>query len=136
MVGLEETIEEKIDRVIKYDDETTISDEILESFEDYEKLYSDDNMLVFQDKDTNYKVVIHHEDGKVVGLEYYYDLGDAKTADDAVEMMEKDFTDLESIAQKDQYVKLTFKDDLYKDLSLDDLKQVYASFNELKKVEV
>ena len=136
LVGLEETIEEKIDRVIKYDDETTISDEILESFEDYEKLYSDDNMLVFQDKDTNYKVVIHHEDGKVVGLEYYYDLGDAKTADDAVEMMEKDFTDLESIAQKDQYVKLTFKDDLYKDLSLDDLKQVYASFNELKKVEV
>lgn len=136
LVGLEETIEEKIDTVIKYDDETTISDEILESFEDYEKLYSDDNMLVFQDKDTNYKVVIHHEDGKVVGLEYYYDLGDAKTADDAVEMMEKDFTDLESIAQKDQYVKLTFKDDLYKDLSLDDLKQVYASFNELKKVEV
>lgn len=136
LVGLEETIEEKIDTVIKYDDETTISDEILESFEDYEKLYSDDNMLVFQDKDTNYKVVIHHEDGKVVGLEYYYDLGDAKTADDVVEMMEKDFTDLESIAQKDQYVKLTFKDDLYKDLSLDDLKQVYASFNELKKVEV
>ena len=54
----------------------------------------------------------------------------------AIDLMKEDFADLESIKQDGQYVKLTFKDDLYKDLSFDEFKQVYSDFEELKKPEV
>ena len=93
-------------------------------------------MIVYDGEDGKYKIVIHHEEGKVVGLEYYYDLGDKDTATKAMELMKEDFTDLESIKQDGQYVKLTFKDDLYKDLKLDEFKEVYSEFKELKKPEV
>ena len=119
VLDLEETIEDKFDTEIKYDE-----------------LYSDDNMIVYDGEDGKYKVVIHHEDGVIKGLEYYYDLGDKNTATSAMKLMKEDFDDLESIIQEDQYVKLTFKDDVYKDISLDEFKQVYSEFEELRKPEV
>ena len=69
-------------------------------------------------------------------LEYYYDLGDKDTATKAIDLMKEDFADLENIKQDGQYVKLTFKDDLYKELGLDELKNIYKEFKELKKPEV
>ena len=93
-------------------------------------------MIVYDGEDGKYKVVIHHEDGVIKGLEYYYDLGDKNTATSAMKLMKEDFDDLESIIQDGQYVKLTFKDDVYKDISLDEFKQVYSEFEELRKPEV
>ncbi len=136
VLDLEEKVEDKIDKDIKYDNETTINKELIDKFLKYDELYSDDKMLVFDGEDGKYKIVIHHEEGKVVGLEYYYDLGDKTTATKALELMKEDFSDLESVKQEGQYVKLTFKDDLYKDLSLDGLKEVYKDFDEIKKPEV
>lgn len=136
IIDLEDTVEDKLDKDIKYDDVSTIDKELIDKFLKYEELYTDDNMIVYDGEDGKYKIVIHHEDGKVVGLEYYYDLGDKDTAKNAMELMKEDFTDLESIKQDGQYVKLTFKDDIYKDLSLEELKEVYKDFKELKKPEV
>ena len=136
LLDLEEKVEDKLDKAIKYDDVSTIDKELIDKFLKYEELYTDDNMIVYDGEDGKYKIVIHHEDGKVVGLEYYYDLGDKDTAKNAMELMKEDFTDLESIKQDGQYVKLTFKDDIYKDLSLEELKEVYKDFKELKKPEV
>lgn len=136
LLDLEEKVEDKLDKDIKYDDVSTIDKELIDKFLKYEELYTDDNMIVYDGEDGKYKIVIHHEDGKVVGLEYYYDLGDKDTAKNAMELMKEDFTDLESIKQDGQYVKLTFKDDIYKDLSLEELKEVYKDFKELKKPEV
>lgn len=136
LLDLEETIEDKYNLDIKYDDQTTIDKELIEEFLKYDELYSDDKMIVYDGEDGKYKIVVHHEDGKVVGLEYYYDLGDKETALSAMDLMKEDFKDLENISQDGQYVKLTFKDDLYKDLSLDEVKQIYSEFDELKKPEV
>ena len=136
VLDLEKDVEEKLDKDIKYDNVTTIDKELIDKFLKYDELYTDDNMIVYDGEDGKYKIVIHHEEGKVVGLEYYYDLGDKDTATKAMELMKEDFTDLESIKQDGQYVKLTFKDDLYKDLKLDELKEVYSEFKELKKPEV
>lgn len=136
VLDLEKEVEEKLDKDIKYDNVTTIDKDLIDKFLEYDELYSDDNMIVYDGEEGKYKIVIHHEEGKVVGLEYYYDLGDKETATQAMELMKEDFTDLESIKQDGQYVKLTFKDDLYKDLKLDELKQVYSEFEELKKPEV
>lgn len=136
VLDLEKEVEEKLDKDIKYDNVTTIDKELIDKFLKYDELYSDDNMIVYDGEDGKYKIVIHHEEGKVVGLEYYYDLGDKDTATKAMELMKEDFTDLESIKQDGQYVKLTFKDDLYKDLKLDEFKEVYSEFKELKKPEV
>ena len=93
-------------------------------------------MVVYDGEDGKYKIVVHHENGKITGLEYYYDLGDKETATSAMDLMKEDFEDLESIAQEGQYIKLTFKDDLYKELDLDKIKQIYSEFDELKKPEV
>ena len=136
VLDLEETIEDKFDTEIKYDDKTTIDKALIEKFLKYDELYSDDNMIVYDGEDGKYKVVIHHEDGVIKGLEYYYDLGDKNTATSAMKLMKEDFDDLESIIQDGQYVKLTFKDDVYKDISLDEFKQVYSEFEELRKPEV
>lgn len=136
ILDLEDSIEDKFDMDIKYDDESTIDKELIYDFLKYDELYSDDNMIVYDGEDGKYKVVIHHEDGVIKGLEYYYDLGDKKTATSAMELMKEDFDDLESISQNGQYVKLTFKDDVYKNISLEDFKQVYSEFDELRKPEV
>ncbi len=136
MVDLEDKIEDKYDTEIKYDAEDPIADDIVDKFWKYDELYSGDNMTVYDGEDGKYKVVIHHENGEIKGVEYYYDLGDKDTATSALKLMQEDFKDLEKIQQEDQYVKLTFKDDLYEGLSLEQLKQVYSEFKELKKPEV
>ncbi len=136
VLDLEETIEDKFDTEIKYDDKTTIDKELIDKFLKYDELYSDDNMIVYDGEDGKYKVVIHHEDGVIKGLEYYYDLVDKNTATSAMKLMKEDFDDLENITQDGQYIKLTFKDDVYKDISLDEFKQVYSEFEELRKPEV
>ena len=136
VLDLEEDIEDKYNIEIKYDDETTIPKDLIEEFLKYDELYSNDKMVVYDGEDGKYKIVVHHEDGKITGLEYYYDLGDKETATSAMDLMKEDFDDLESIAQEGQYIKLTFKDDLYKELDLDKIKQIYSEFDELKKPEV
>ena len=136
ILDLEEKVEDKIDKDIKYDDITTIDKDLVDKFLNYDELYSDDNMVVYDGDEGKYKIVIHHDGDKVLGLEYYYNLGDKDTASKAIDLMKEDFADLESIKQEGQYVKLTFKDDLYKDLSFDEFKEVYSEFEELKKPEV
>ena len=136
VLDLEEDIEDKYNIEIKYDDETTIPKDLIEEFLKYDELYSNDKMVVYDGDDGKYKIVVHHENGKITGLEYYYDLGEKETATSAMDLMKEDFDDLESIAQEGQYIKLTFKDDLYKELDLDKIKQIYSEFDELKKPEV
>lgn len=136
LLDLEEKVEDKLDKDIKYDDVTTIDKDLINKFLKYDELYCDENMIVYDGEDGKYKIVIHYEEDKVVGLEYYYDLGDKDTATKAIDLMKEDFADLESIKQDGQYIKLTFKDDLYKDLTLDEFKTVYKDFKELKKPEV
>ena len=133
---LEDPLEDKFNLNIKYNDETTISKEIIDDFLKYDELYSDDKKIVYDGEDGKYKVVIHYEEDKVIWLEYYYDLKDAETAKSAIELMKEDFKDLESINQDGQYAKLTFKNDVYKNLSLKDFKQIYSDFKELRKSEV
>ena len=106
---------------------------IEEQFPKYEELYSTDDKIVYNYND-EYKVVIHHEDGKITGVEHYYDYKTTEAATTAAEQLKLDYKDVENfdqVIQKDQYVKVLFKEDTYKDMTLDQFKENYKDLEEV-----
>jgi hypothetical protein len=106
---------------------------IEEDFPKYEELYSTDDKIVYNYND-EYKVVIHHEDGKITGVEHYYDYKTTEAATTAVEQLKLEYKDNENfdqVIQKDQYVKVLFKEDTYKDMTLDQFKENYKDLEEV-----
>ena len=106
---------------------------IEEDFPKYEELYSTDDKIVYNYND-EYKVVIHHEDGKITGVEHYYDYKTTEDATTAVEQLKLEYKDNENfdqVIQKDQYVKVLFKEDIYKDMTLDQFKENYKDLEEV-----
>ena len=106
---------------------------IEEQFPKYDELYTSNDKVVFNYND-KYKVVVHHENGKITGVEHYYDYKTTEDATKAVEQLTKDYKDIENfdkIIQKDQYVKVMFKEDMYKDISLDNFKEKYKDLEEV-----
>ena len=90
---------------------------IEEQFPKYDELYTSNDKVVYNYND-EYKVVVHHENGKITGVEHYYDYKTTEDATKAVEQLTKDYKDIENfdkIIQKDQYVKVMFKEDMYKE---------------------
>lgn len=106
---------------------------IEEQFPKYEELYSTNDKIVYNYND-EYKVVIHHEEGKITGVEYYYDYKTTEAATTAVEQLKLDYKDVENfdqVIQKDQYVKVLFKEEIYKDMTLDEFKENYKDLEEV-----
>ena len=111
---------------------------IEEDFPKYEELYSTDDKIVYNYND-EYKVVIHHEDGKITGVEHYYDYKTTEDATTAVEQLKLEYKDNENfdqVIQKDQYVKVLFKEDTYKDMTLDQFKENYKDLEEVLEPKV
>ena len=108
---------------------------IKEDFPKYQELYSTDDKIVYNYND-EYKVIIHHEDGKVTGVEHYYDYKTTEDATIAVEQLKLEYKDNENfdqIVQKGQYVKVLFKEDMYKNITLDKVKENYKDLKEILK---
>ena len=108
---------------------------IKEDFPKYEELYSTNDKVVYNYND-EYKVIIHHEDGKVTGVEHYYDYKTTEDATIAVEQLKLEYKDNENfdqIVQKGQYVKVLFKEDMYKNMTLDKVKENYKDLKEILK---
>ena len=108
---------------------------IEEDFPKYEELYSTDDKIVYNYND-EYKVIIHHEDGKITGVEHYYDYKTTEDATIAVEQLKLEYKDNENfdqIVQKGQYVKVLFKEDMYKNMTLDKVKENYKELKEILK---
>ena len=108
---------------------------IKEDFPKYEELYSTNDKIVYNYND-EYKVIIHHEDGKITGVEHYYDYKTTEDATIAVEQLKLEYKDNENfdqIVQKGQYVKVLFKEDMYKNMTLDKVKENYKDLKEILK---
>ena len=108
---------------------------IKEDFPKYEELYSTNDKIVYNYND-EYKVIIHHEDGKVTGVEHYYDYKTPEEATVALEKLNNKYKDIENfdqVIQKGQYVKVLFKEDMYKNITLDKVKENYKDLKEILK---
>ena len=106
---------------------------IEEQFPEYDELYTTNDKVVFNYND-KYKVVIHHENGKITGVEHYYDYKTTEEATKAAEQLKLDYKDTENfdkVIQKDRYVKVLFKEDMYKNITLDNFKEKYKDLDEV-----
>ena len=106
--------------------------QIKEEFLNYDELYSDTDKIVFQ-KDDEYKVVVHYSGDEILTLEYYYDYKTEEVAKEAIETLKTKFEGVESVVNDKQYVKVIFDEDVYKGLTLKEIKKMYGDLKELVK---
>lgn len=107
----------------------------LEEFPKYEELYSDDTKIVYNYND-EYKIIIHKDGDKIIGIEHYYDFETSTSAHQAIDTLTAEYsanTNFDKIVQCDRYVKVIFKEDMYKDISLNDFKEKYKDLDEVLK---
>lgn len=100
----------------------------------FSHLYSDDKQIVYDKKD--YYVVVKYDGDKVVGLEYYFDFKHKDIAISREIDLKYKYTNARNIEREGQYVRITFDDEAYKDLSLKDIKEQYKDFKEIVKESV
>lgn len=108
---------------------------IEEYFPEYDELYSTDNQIVYNYND-EYKVVVHYEGDQVTAIEHYYDFSTNEAATAAVEQLQLEYQNNENfdrIIQNDRYVKVLFKDDMYNNMSLTEIKEQYNNLEEVKE---
>lgn len=102
-------------------------------FPKYEELYTTNNRVVYNCND-KYKVVIYHENGNITGIEYYYDYKTMQEATNAIKQLNIDYKNIDNfdrIIQNDRYVKVLFKEEMYKGLTLDYFKEKFKDLEQL-----
>lgn len=106
-----------------------------ENFYDFEELYSNDEYLVYTGDNVgnNCKIVVHYENDKVTGMDYYFDFDTEELAIDNIEVLSKDFEKFGTIVQNGDCIKIIIREDVYSDLSIDTLRSNFSKFKELIK---
>ncbi len=105
----------------------------IETFHDYDKLVSDDTKIVYNCND-EYKIVVHKDGDKIIGIEHYYDFGTESSAQNAMSTLQQQYNTTENfdkIIQKDRYIKVLFNENEYKDLTISDIKTKYATLAQI-----
>ena len=108
----------------------------LKEFPKYEMILSDKNKLVFE-HESGYKLVLHKENDIITGVEHYYDL---QTEVNAIEMYDKikltyqNNEYFKTAIQDGQYIKIIFKNEIYKNLSLNDINTLYSNLEGYSKI--
>ena len=106
---------------------------IEEQFPKYEELYSTDNQIVYNCND-EYKVVVHYEDDKITAIEHYYDFETKEAATEAIEKLQIEYEKLENfdkIIQNDRYIKVLFKEEMFIDKTITEIKENYTELKEV-----
>lgn len=91
-------------------------------------LYSDNTKMVF-DFSGIYKIVYYYKGEKITGLEYYYNYESKEVAKLAVTSLKTQYTEednIDSITQKGGYVIIKFKEEEYKDTTVQEVKDTYS----------
>ncbi|MBQ7790620.1 MAG: hypothetical protein IJ399_05085 [Bacilli bacterium] len=112
-----------------YQKNNSIEDQFIE----YEKLYSTNDKTVYNYND-KYKVVIHHENGRITSVEHYYNYKNSEEAIKAVGQLNIDYKNVENfnkIIQKDNLVKVIFKEEMFKNIPLEKFKENYKALEEV-----
>ncbi len=79
-----------------------------------------------------YQIIIHRNGDVVTGIEHYYDFGTREAANNAITTLLQKYQQdnyFDKLIQQDQYIKITFKEELYKNLTVTELQQKYSSLN-------
>ena len=108
----------------------------LGEFPEYSEVYSNDNMIVYNFND-EYKIVIHTDGDKIIGIEHYYDFGSEFNADNALNNLMTQYSNnenFENIIQNDRYVKVIFDEDMYENMSISDIRKQYSNLTEIVKI--
>ena len=108
--------------------------EIKKEFLKYDELYSDDEKIVYQ-KDDDYKIVVHYAGDEILTLEYYFKYKNEEEAKEAIKALKTKFEGVEDVVRDGKYAKVIFDKDVYKGLTLDELKDMYKDLKELVKEE-
>ena len=104
-----------------------------EQFIKFEDLYSTNDKVVYNYND-EYKVVIHHNNGKITAVEHYYNYKNQEEAIKALEQLNVDYKNVDyfdKVIQRDNLVKVKFKENMFKNISLDRFKENYKAFEEV-----
>ncbi len=110
--------------------ENTNVEETIDNFD----LYSDDTKIVFNYMGV-YQIVYYHTGDTITGLEWYYNYENSETASYMVAGIKASIDEddnVESVKQKGKYVIVKFKEEEYKDMSLEQVKQSYSYLEEVK----
>ena len=81
-----------------------------------------------------YKVIVHHEDNKITAIEHYYDFETTEAATTAIEKLQTEYENIENfdkIIQNDRYVKVLFKEEMYADKTITQIKEKYIELKEV-----
>ena len=105
----------------------------LELFPEYSEVYSSEDMIVYNFND-EYKIVIHTDGDKIIGIEHYYDFGNEFNADNSLNRLMNQYSsneNLENIVQNDRYVKVIFDEEMYENMSIEDIRNKYSNLTEV-----
>ena len=97
----------------------------------YTNLSSNDKQIVYDKGD--YYIVVKYDGDKVIGLEYYFDFKHKDIAISREIDLKYKYDNIDDIVREGQYVKVSFKDDAYKDLTLKEIKEQYKDLKEVVK---
>lgn len=106
-----------------------------QEFPPYEEIYSDNNKIVYNYND-EYKIIIRHDGEKITSIEHYYDLSTAKNAQIKFDELNNKYSSMEGFKeaiQNDRYIKISFKDEIFKDLTLSNIKSKYSNLEEVRR---
>ena len=108
--------------------------DIKKDFPKWEEIYTDENRLVYESEE-GYKVVIHHNEEEITGVEHYYDFKTEANAEanyDKVinKYVNEDYADV--VIRNGQYIKMVYKEESYSGMTLSKFKERFA---DLKLVE-
>lgn len=121
------------------ENETLNNSKITEDFPEYEELYSDDEKIVLEYsnemEDYKYKVIIHKDGNNITGIEHYYHFDTTTDAANKINAIKEQYSENEyydQIIQKDNYIKIIFKETMYQNMTTDKVVERY--YSELNKV--
>ena len=97
----------------------------------YKDLYSNKEQIVYDNKE--HYIVVHHKDGKITGVEYYYDFKNEDIAISKEIDIKRKYSNIDEVVRDGQYIKVVFNEDFYKELSLDEIKEKYKDLKEIIK---
>lgn len=102
-------------------------------FPKYEEIYSDDKKIVYN-CDDKYKIIIYKDGDRITGIEHYYDFGTKDAASSVIGELKNDYFKQEhfdKLIQSDRYIKVTFDENMFKDLTLYNIKERYSTLQEV-----
>lgn len=108
----------------------------LEQFPEYKEVYSDENKIVY-DYNNEYRIIVHKEGNEIIGIEHYYKFDSETAATNALNSLKLEYSNnanMENIVQKGQYVKVIFKEEMYENLTIPEIRKQYSQLSEIIKL--